>query len=264
MPAARGLKVGAFVEDADRSAVVSGIATVADNDQGFNNTGDNMRLPQGYEWLAYAYMWTEFSGFPLVRGTLSWPSKSQNPFIMNKGFALNYLNANTAYDFRRRPKRLSTGENITFTAVEDDEGGVSHTIALILVMTNSSRPINMGRPPLPVTHVHTVTVGATTADVWSSLALTEVNALPKGDYIYWGGRFQSATGICGRMVFDNIKDNPPILPVINEQEPTQPFSEFLGTSKYQFTIPDGLPSFEGLTHTAETPSEIEMYLTKIS
>ena len=256
-------KVVAWLEDEDRSGAATGLSAVADNDQNVITSGDNLRFPQGYPYVYMTYFLTEFSAYPIQRATVSQASRANNPFIMNKGIAKNFLSPNQIYDFRRKPQKWNTGEDTTVQSVEDDEAGVAHKNAVVFFLTDSSNGIRGGRPPMPITHVHTCTIGSMTTDVWTSSSLTEINALPRGEFICWGGRIHSASPAVFRLNFDNIDDRPPLIPCASETEPTHPYNEFWGTSKYKFSIPDGLPSIDGLCLASETPSEIELYLTKV-
>jgi len=210
-----------------------------------------------------AYAWTEFAAFPFQRATLSGTGvRGANPLIMNQGYALNYLTPGVVYDWRQKPKPWPSGEDITVLAIEDDEAGVAHFIGVVLVITRNPNGIPVGVPPLPY-FPHTVTVGQMTTGAWTSSALTEINSLPPGEYIMWGGNLISATPVAARMIFPGIDDRPPIIPNTREEDPIHPHNRFWGTNQFRFKIPDQLPAFEGLHSTTETPSELEMYLTKV-
>tara|TARA_Y100000310_G_scaffold169212_1_gene169244 strand:- start:336 stop:1133 length:798 start_codon:yes stop_codon:yes gene_type:complete len=256
-------KVVVWAEDEDRSGSATGLAAIADLNQGTITNGDNLRFPKGFNYVYMGYFWTEFAAYAPERATISQAKIANNPVIFNKGIALNYLSPNQVYDFRRNPFQLNTGEDTTVQSVESDEAGVAHKNGLVLFLCDSPKGIRGGRPPRPITHIHTCTVAQATALTWTNCALTEINALPSGEYVCWGARIHSATPIAARLNFDNIDDRPPIIPVSREEDPTHPYSEYWGTSKYRFTIPDGLPSVDVLASATETPSDIELYLTKI-
>ena len=257
-------RVVAWLEDADRSGAAAGLAAVADQNQNIQTSGDNLRWPPGFDYIFMGYHWTEFAGFPTVRATISGSGRrASNPWIMNKGVALNYLSPGQIYDLRSAPRFWPGGEDVSISSIEDDEAGVAHHNGIVLFMARNGSPIPVGMPPLPITHFHTVTIGAMTIVVWTTSALTELNALPPGEYIMWGGRVQSATPVAARMIFPGIDDRPPLIPIAREEDPTHSWNDYWGSDAFRFTIPDALPSFEGLVAASETPSDLEMYLTKV-
>jgi hypothetical protein len=259
-----GRKVVVWSEDEDRSGASTGLAGLADNNQGTIVSGDNLRLPAGYPYVYMMYAFTEFAGYPPQRAIITQASLSAKPITINKGVALNYLGPGQLYDFRHAPLKLKTGENTTVQMLEDDEAGVAHVNAVVLFLTNSLQGIKTGKPPMPLTHIHTCTIAQMTINAWTNSALTELNPLEEGDYICWGGRVTSATPISARLVFPGIDERPPLIPVAREEDPTHPYNEYWGTSKYRFRMPDGLPSIDMVCGATETPSEIELYLTKIA
>jgi len=257
-------RVVAWLEDADRSGVAANIASISDENQNVQTDVDTLRWPPGFDYIFMGYHWTEFAGFPTIRATISGSGRrASNPMIFNKGVALNYLSPGQVYDLRSGPRGWAGGEDVSVVSIEADEGGVAHHNGLVLFVGRTPDPIAVGMPPIPITHFHTVTVGSMTIVAWTVSALTELNSLPPGEYIMWGGRIQSATPLSFRMIFPGIDDRMPLIPSARAEDPVHSWNDFWGTDAYRFTVPDGIPSIEGLVGATETPSELEMYLSKV-
>jgi len=249
----------AWLEDEDRSGAATGLAAVTDDDM-IITSGDKLRLKTPHEQVALAYLWAEFAAYVPVIATMSHPLG--NPLILTKGIGLNYLNEGQIYDFRSDTfKGFKAGDDMTVTGYETDEAGISHYLGLVLIVADGNIPTG----PIPTPDIiHRCTVGAATEATWTPLALTEVNALPAGQYDMLGARVESATAVAARFIFPGLTtERPAVIPVTRSVDPVHPFSRFWGKA-YRFTMPDGLPTLEMLAAAAETPGDVELYLKKVA
>lgn len=255
-----GHTVHAWLEDEDRSGAATGLAAVTD--QLINTLNDNLRFRSAWPMVALMYLWTEFAAYAPNIATITSASIAQRPWILTKGVALNYLREGQIYDFRDAPMEgPQPGEDITVTAFEEDEGGVAHFLGLVVIVSDGSIPRT---PPFKqITHIHRCTVGATSAAAWSTLTMTEINALEAGEYVMRGARVESATAVAARFILENYVERPAVIPVTLSTDMVHPFSRDWGL-EYKFKIPDGLPQLEMLTTAAETPGEVELYLEKVA
>lgn len=225
-------------------------------------SADNLRLRADVNMVAMAYLWTEFTAYAPVIGTFTSPSIANNPINLTHGIALNYLNESQIYDWRAVPMVFARpGDNLSVTGYEADESGVAHFLGAVVVVSDGAIPF--GPPPMSLTHVHRCTVGAATAATWSQLAMTEIDALPEGEYDMWGARVEGATTVAARFVFKGRELRPAVIPVTRSIDSLHPFSQFWG-QPVRFRIPDGLPDLEILDTTTTTAGDVELYLTKVA
>lgn len=247
----------AWLQDEDRSGAATGLAAVADDL--IITSGDNLRLRKELPLIAMAYLWTEFTAYPVVIGTVTSPPIANNPHILTHGVALNYLNESQIYDFRDAPIFWAKpGDNMSVEAYEADEAGVAHFLGLVIITSDGAIPFGP-RPQIDL--IHRCTVGAASAAAWSQLALTEINALPAGKYKMWGARVEGATTVAARFVFKGVEIRPAVIPVTRSVDQLHSFSRFWGAG-IDFTMPDGLPDLEILDTTTTTAGDVELYLTR--
>lgn len=249
----------AWLQDEDRSGAATGLAAIADDL--VITESDNLRLRTDVNQVALAYMWTEFTAYAAERATITSPLIANNPVILTHGVSLNYANPSQIYDFREAPMIWARpGDNLSVEAYEADESGVAHFLGLVIVVSDGAIPFGP-RPQL--THIHRCTVGAASAAAWSQLALTEINALPAGEYTMWGARVEGATTVAARFVFKGQELRPAVIPVTRSIDSLHPFSQFWGKG-VNFVMPDGLPDLEILDTTTTTAGDVELYLTKVA
>ena len=245
----------AFLEDEDRSGAATGIAAVEDDL--FNTSGDNIEFRNDMRKIALAYMWTEFAAFPPVLGTINSAAIRGNPIRLTRGIALNYLAEGQINDYRAAPLgRIRSGDDVSFTAYEADEGGVAHFLGLVLFLSNAPIPLTT---PRPTNLIHRCTVGATSAAAWKKLQLTEQDPLPAGIYYMNGARVESATAVAARFVFKGMESRPGVIPVTRSQDNLHPMSRAWGAS-IPFRIPGDLPKLEMLATASETPGDVTLFL----
>jgi len=245
----------AWLEDQDRSGAAVGIAAIAD--ALCITSGDNLRLRTDMNLIALLYAWTEFAAYPVNQIALSSPTIANNPLRIKKGVALYYENEQQIYDFRDSPLDLiRAGDNATATGYEEDEAGVAHYLGLIAIVSDGSIPKQC---PLPVTHIHKCSATASAAATWTTLALTEVDALPAGNYNMLGARVQHASAVAARFIFRGLEARPAVIPVQRSVDCVHPFSQFWG-KPIPFVMPDGLPKLEMLEVTGSGTVDLELYL----
>jgi len=245
----------AWLEDEDRSGAATGIAAVTDDL--VVTSGDNLRFRRDMPLIALLYGWTEFAAYAFNQAKISGPTIAGNPLRITKGIALNYLNEGQIYDFRDAPLAiLRPGDNITVEGYEEDESGVAHYLGVVAVVSDGSIP---KQSPLPITHIHRCTATATTAGAWTKLALTEVDALPAGQYQMLGARVEHASLVAARFMFKGIEARPAVIPVERAVDCVHSFNSFWG-KPIPFIMPDGLPKVEVLEVTGSGTVECELYL----
>ena len=252
----------AWLEDEDRSGAAVGLAAVSDPDM-IITSGDNLRIRKDVPLVAMMYAVTEFAAYAVNNIRISSPSIASNPIRITKGVALNYTSPELIYDFREAPIHIAkVGDNVTAYGYEEDEAGISHYLGCVLILSDGW--ITKERPPgsPAITHIHRCTVGAATEAAWSALALTQTDDLPAGEYDMWGARVESATAVAARFIFKGMDLRPAVIPVTRSQDPVHPFSQYWG-APIRFTMPDGLPTLDILACAAETPGDVELYLTKV-
>jgi len=236
---------------------VGGITAVADTLLGVEVSGDTLKLRTDLAKIAMMYVWTEFAAYPPALMTLSSAGIAGNPIRLTKGVGLNYLSEGQLYDHRTSPLNIiRPGDSITATGFEDDEATVAHYLGVVLIVCNAPIPLSS---PMAMNHVHRCTVGAATAGAWSTLTLTEQDALPAGIYYMLGAKVESATAAAARFIFKGMEVRPAVIPTILSSDNVHPFSRFWG-KPIPFKIPGELPQLELLACAAETASDVELYL----
>lgn len=249
--------VHAWLESEDRSGAAMGIAAIADDL--IETSDDNLKLRPDMPLVALAYVISSDATYKPTIFTISSPSIASNPINLTKGIGLNFA-PGLIYDFRDSPIFLGRpGDLIGATGYEVDEAGVAHYLGCALIVAEGNIPKER-RPQL--THIHRCTSPAVAvAATWEQGALTEVNALPAGQYEMYGARVESATAMAARFVFKGMEPRPAVIPVNDADTPLHPFSDYWGGG-VRFRIPGGLPDIEMLTMTAETPGDVELYLRR--
>ncbi len=245
----------AWLEDEDRSGAATGIAAIADDL--CITSGDNLRFRKDLSKIALLYAWTEFAAYAVNQIRLSAPTIAGQPIRVTKGVALNYLAEGLIYDFRDQPLDLiRPGDNVTANGYEEDEAGVAHYLGLVAIVTNAPIP---KVPTMPITHIHRCTATLTGAAAWTQLALTEVDALPAGEYNMLGARVECATAVAARFVFKGLEPRPAVIPTTRSQDHVHSFSQYWG-KPVPFKMPDNLPDLDILECTGSGTVEVELYL----
>lgn len=158
-------------------------------------------LPQRDVNLLYAAA----MGATILRSRINTPTLGviTSPFIMPVSPLLSMSSPMKFRDFTNYPVKLSKLEEIQVFTVHSAAGAEENTAILGL---------DMGQQPVPPGTIYTIRGTATAtlvAAAWTNLGtITWQNTLTSGLYAVVGAVFQSATGIAGRIIFENTPYRP--------------------------------------------------------
>lgn len=253
----------AWLEDEDRSATVSGIDAVEDDL--IITSLDSLRLRADVPKIALIYCVVGFDddgtslAHAFVSAYIESPKISGYPIRITKGVQIANKQA-AVMDLRDNPyDEIRPGDNVTAYGVEADEAGKTHYLGIVIIVSNAPIPkVN----EIPITHNARATATATSAGVWTQLALTLTDGLEKGEYLMFGARVQHANAFAARFVFKGMELRPAVIPVVAVSEKNHPFSEFWGKG-VPFSMPDGLPDIEILETLGSGTIQVELYLRKV-
>lgn len=259
-------KIVVWAESEDRSGAATGLGAVPDNDQAVTVSGDNLKLPPGYPFVRAIWGWTAKAAYPLQYYEISQSSIANHPWRLRGGINGDDVGTSwgNVWDLRGKEPVLKSGEDTTVTAVEDDEAGVAHVIAVAMILS-AQRKNPYAVSPFPITHLSHSTgaqVAASDDDAWQTSVLTQTNSLDEGVYAILGAKVISATAYAARLIIAGYDERPAIIPVNDEDIVDHPMNHNWDGS-FRFRLPDYFPRLQIVADAQDTPAGVILELAKV-
>lgn len=217
---------------------------------------NNHFLPQRTMAILYAAA----MGTLLTRCRISTPTLNviTSPFIRDISPALNASDPQIFCNYSMDPLQVNPLEEVV--VFQADSAVTSESNAAILGWQIQASP----QPAGTVFTIRGTATGTLVAGVWSNVgAITWQNQLPTGIYAVVGAVFQSATGIAGRLILENIPYRPGGLAVITITRRTDPLFRLGNLGTWGTFHNYAMPLVEMLASAGDTTEEIYLDLVKI-
>jgi hypothetical protein len=251
----------AWSEDEDRSGAETGLAAVAD--QTAIIVGDTVLMPTNYPLIAATYSRTEFAAYPLVDSRFNAPNingAGHNNLRIHRGDDV-VTKPGTVVDMFRYPKLGSAADPIAAYSLDTDEAGVAHFNSMVMIVSDGPLPYSHK----PITHQVSCTVGALTANTWTTATPTLDDTLPSGKYRMWGSDMVCVDAVAARWIIPNYDERPAFIPKRLQADEGHPFNRCINPDGYIFNHWGStlVLQLEALATSAATPSSVTLYLERI-
>jgi len=248
----------AFLESVDPAAAFNALTALAD--QAITIAGDDLRVPELSQIIAVAGgIETAVESFlRLTSPSLRIRGLFQvEPYSTAAAAAVEPASPHRVCDLRRIPLPLVVGENLN---AETDSNPVAAQIQWCIVWFAAGPIEAVGGSIFTIRATNASTL---TGSVWSNVALTFVEDLPRGRYQVVGMRARSAGLVAARLVFVGGRWRPGVLGTDAQDDLEHPMFRYGGLGVFGEFEDLEPPSVDFLSVSADTAQDVYLDLIQL-